>query len=119
MQILCIFYMCDEIIKQVGFRDHPKAKMSTSQVLTVFIVAARFFCGNQERARLFLQEHGYIKNMLGKSRFNRRLHAIPVHIFEVIIAALGEIHKTSNPDNEYAIEAFQWRFAKISAYGIH
>lgn len=106
MQILCIFYICDEIVKQVGFRDHPHAKMSTSQVLTVFIVAAKFFCGNQESARRFLQEHGYINNMLGKSRFNRRLHAIPLHIFEVIIAAIGEIHKLSNPENEYMIDSF-------------
>lgn len=61
---------------------------------------------NKDRARLFLQEHGYMTNMLSKSRYNRRLHAIPKTIFEIIIATLGKIHQLSNPDNEYAIDSF-------------
>jgi len=106
MQILCIFYICDEILKQVDFKNKCQAKMSTSQILTVFIVAPRFFSGNQNRACLFLQELGYIKYMLSKSRFNRRLHAIPETIFEIILATLGKIHQLSNPGHEYAIDSF-------------
>ncbi len=69
-------------------RDDPQAQMSTAEVMTVTLVAAAVFDGNQEKSRRFLQEHGYIKAMLSKSRFNRkamlsksrfnrRWHAIP------------------------------------------
>jgi hypothetical protein len=51
--------------------------MSTAEVMTVTLVAAAVFDGSQEKSRRFLKEHGYIKTMLSKSRFNRRWHAIP------------------------------------------
>ena len=51
--------------------------MTTAEVMTVALVAPALFCGNQERSRLFLKEHGYIRPMLSKGNFNRRLHEVP------------------------------------------
>ena len=41
-------------------------------------VAATFFAGNLDKTCLFLNEHGYVPEMLSKSRFNRRLDFVIV-----------------------------------------
>ncbi len=78
----------DDPQAQMSTAEVMQAQMSTAEVMTVTLVAAAVFDGNQEKSRRFLQEHGYIKAMLSKSRFNRkamlsksrfnrRWHAIP------------------------------------------
>jgi hypothetical protein len=58
--------------------DKPLFQMTTAEVMTVSLVASAIFNGNQEKSRRFLQKDCYITNMLSKSQFNRRWHAIPV-----------------------------------------
>ena len=79
--------------------------MTTSEVMTVALVAATFFHGNQERSRLFLKEHGYIPKMLSKSRFNRRLHAVPETLWLALFALLSQLHQQTNPDAEYIVDS--------------
>ncbi len=43
--------------------------------------------------------------MLGKSRFNRRLHAI-VDLFLIVFQVLGEIFKQLNANSVYVIDSF-------------
>ena len=63
--------------------------MTLAEVITVGLVSWRFFQGNLETARIFLHDHGYITNILSKSRLNRRLHDIPSFFWHLIVAHLS------------------------------
>ena len=105
--IVAIFYFCDEYLK---FLNRPKGwfneKMSDSEVMTVIIVASMFFYGNIERARVFLKEHGYIPNMLSKSRLNRRLHAIEDEIWYEFIGFVKANVITQSGVEDYIVDSF-------------
>jgi Transposase DDE domain len=106
MQIIATYVICDELVKQSGINDNPQSKMTTAQIMTSVIVAAELFGGNQKKACLFLQTYGHIPNMLGASRFNRRMHAIPNELWHMFFLALSEIHQENNPDREYSVDSF-------------
>ena len=106
MQVITVYCVCDDLVKFFGIKDDVQATMSTAEVLTTAIVAAMFFGGNQEQARIFLQEHNYIPNMLSKSQFNRRLHAIPMYIHETILNVLGNAFKQTNKSKNYVVDSF-------------
>ena len=55
--------------------------MKDSEVITSLIVAAQLFSGNIEKARTFLLEHGYIPDMLSKSRLIERIHKLSSDIW--------------------------------------
>ena len=104
-QISTIYCLCADFLGVYGHQDDPQAKMSTPEVMTVVLVASAFFCGNQERSRLFLQEHGYIPTMLSKSRLNRRLHTIPETLWQALFALLAETAKQTNPEPTYCVDS--------------
>jgi uncharacterized protein YebE (UPF0316 family) len=105
-QIIIIFCFVDDYLKAINFQDDRQAQMSSAEIITVTIAAARFFGGNHEKSKRFFHDHNYIKNMLSKSQFNRRLHAIDQTIWEQIFYLLGQIFKARNKTQEYAIDSF-------------
>ena len=105
-QIIIIFCFVDDYLKAINFQDDRQAQMSTAEIITAAITAAMFFGGNHEKCRKFLDDHGYVKNMLSKSQFNRRWHAIDMSIWEQINYFLGQIFKARNKTSEYAIDSF-------------
>lgn len=104
-QILSIYCLCDDFLRAWGKKEAPQAKMTTAQVMTVALVAVTLFNGNQERSRRFLKEHGYIKEMLSKSAFNRRLHEIPDAVWQALFKLLADVHKQLNENQEYAVDS--------------
>jgi transposase len=104
-QIITIYCLCADFLIVYGHKDDPQTQMSTAEVMTVVLVASAFFCGNQERSRLFLKEHGYIPRMLSKSRLNRRLHAISETLWQALFALLAEIAKQTNPEQTYCADS--------------
>lgn len=104
-QIITIYCVCDDFLVAYGYRDDPQTQMTTAEVMTVALVAATFFVGNQERSRLFLKEHGYIPKMLSKSRFNRRLHALPDTLWQALFALLAEIAKQTQEEQVYLVDS--------------
>ena len=74
--------------------------MSDAEVVTTAIMAALYFGGNWERARELLGKARYIPTMLGKSRFNRHLHAIGEQ-FLTLFQVLGVFFKSLNSDSIY------------------
>lgn len=105
-EIIAIYCWCELILNQLNIQDDQRAEMSNSEILTTAIVAVRFFFGNFESARKFLQEHKYIPKMLSKSRFNRRLHALGPELIGDVQKIIGEIFKSLNPTQEYAVDSF-------------
>lgn len=105
VQIITMYCFFDELLKALNYQDDPQARLSTAEVMTVALVAAEFFTGNQQLALLFLVNHGYIKPF-SKSRFNRRLHALPEAVWQFALHALAQVHLQTNPGKLYIIDTF-------------
>lgn len=104
-QIVAIYCMCDDVLKALDHGEDPQRQMSDAEVMTTAIVAALHFSGNWEQARELLSQDSYIPTMLGKSRFNRRLHAIG-ELFLTVFQVLGELFKQLNTAAVYVIDSF-------------
>jgi hypothetical protein len=74
--------------------------LSTAEVMTVPLVAAACFGANIDRTRLFLQEYGYMPNMISKSHLNRRLHAIDPELWQGLFSLLAEAFKKRHDGSE-------------------
>lgn len=72
--IITVFVIFDELQKAGNHLDHKLSKVPDAEVLTVAVVAAKYFQNHQERALLIMKELGYLSGELSVSRFNRRLH---------------------------------------------
>jgi len=103
--ITTIYCVCEELLKAMGLRDDPQARMTTAEVMTVALVASAFFGGNVEKSRLFLSEHGYMERMLSKSRLNRRLHAIDADLWRALFGVLAELFKELSDDGACVVDS--------------
>jgi hypothetical protein len=63
-----------------------------------------FFGGDIEASRSFLDEYGYIKKAISKSRFNRRLHAIDLSLWQTLFDLLAEVFKHNNATESYVVD---------------
>ena len=72
--ILAIYCLCDDLLKALRHQEDPQRQMRDAEVMTTAVVAALYFGGNFERARLLLASPRYMPSMLSKSQFNRRLY---------------------------------------------
>lgn len=103
--ILTIYCLCDDLLKALDYKDDPQAKLSNAEVMTVPLVAACFFGGKIESAREFLIEHHYLSYPLSQSRLNRRLHALPLDLWNTLFALLGEVFKQHNEKGDFVIDS--------------
>ena len=103
--IITIYCLCDDFLRAWGHRDDPQAQMSDAEVMTVALVAAAFFVGNQRLSAVFLREHGYMKRVPSPGRLNRRLHAIPEATWQALFALLGRVHRQANAGQECAADS--------------
>ena len=103
--VTTLYCICDDFLKAIAWRDDDQARMSTAQVMTVALAAAALFHGNQEASRRFLSEHGYIPNMLSKSRFNRRLHRIPEEVWRLLMRVMAQASKLCDPDQVCLVDS--------------
>ena len=104
-QIIAIYCICADVLRALRHHEDKQCAMNDAEVLTTAIVAALYFGGNFENARRLLSVPQYIPNMLGKSRFNRRLHRIEwllLGCFET----LAEVWKQLNAESVYIIDSF-------------
>jgi hypothetical protein len=62
LEIIAIYCWIELILNQLAIKDDQRA-----EVITTAIIAAKFFSGNFEKARIFLKEHGYIPKMLSNA----------------------------------------------------
>ena len=106
LQIVALYFFADEALKANHFHDDPQVHMTTAEVITVALTAARFFYGNQRRAADFLREHRYISSSLSESHFNRRLHRIPIEIWKLLFYTLAEYFKRNHSSSDYVVDSF-------------
>jgi transposase len=106
LEIITIYAVCDDVLQALNVTDDPQTTMTTAEVMTTALVAARFFGGCLEHSRALLKEAAYIPCMLSKSRFNRRLHAIAEGLWQAVLAALAAVHQGHNPEQAYIVDSF-------------
>lgn len=107
VEITTIYVICDDYLKAVDYRDDIRTGMTTAEVMTTALVAPRFFKNCLEHARVFLREEGYVpkSRMLSESRLNRRLHAIPEHIWLGLFHLLANVFKQLNASADYVVDS--------------
>jgi len=74
--IITTFVIIDTVMEQLEHRSHVLAQVPDAEIVTVAVVAAKFFQNHHERALCVLRESHYLSGPLSISRFNRRLHAL-------------------------------------------
>ena len=90
--IVTVYCMIDEFLKAHGHNDDVRATVSAAEILTVAVVAAKYFQNHHERALCIMIQLGDVPS-LSVSRFNRRLHALHDWMFG-IVTMLGEVFAT-------------------------
>lgn len=88
--IITSYVIIDDTMRSLNHHSHALAKVSDAEVLTVAVVAAKYFHNNHERALWMLSHLGYLSKPLSTSRFNRRLHAVADWL-RLILETLGEL----------------------------
>lgn len=81
--IVPVYVMIDDVLRLMNYQDDVRTTVSAAEVLTVAVVAARFFQNHHERALCVLQRLGDIPR-LSVSRFNRRLHALQEVLWQLM-----------------------------------
>lgn len=102
---IAIYSIIDDILKATKHYDDKRRTMTDAEVITTAIVSSLFFSGNMEKARAFMKSTGIVKDMLSKSRFCRRIHALSDMIND-IFHQLGMVLKEINVSTEYIIDSF-------------
>lgn len=101
LYIVTVYVVLDDSLKAMGHHDDCRAQISTAEILTVAVIAARYFNNHHERALCILQLLGAIPR-LSVSRFNRRLHQAS-HLLEETLSWLSQQHP---PQPLYIIDTF-------------
>lgn len=102
--IVLVYCLCDDLLKAAHHRDDPQCRISDAEVMTIALVAAMFFGGNQALSNEMLYEQGYIKVHLSRSRFCRRLQRVRTY-YEPLFAQLGAYFKQQNREQVYVIDS--------------
>ncbi len=90
--IVTSYVVIDDVLKGIGHVDDSRATISSAEIVTVAVVAAKYFQNHHERALCLLQQTGYLPK-LSVSRFNRRLHALQ-EVLLLIVHVLSELLAT-------------------------
>jgi len=104
-KFIAIYVFIDDLLKEIGHKEPATRNASDSEIITVALIAAKYFHGNIDHAISFAKSTKLCPGMLGKSRFNRRIHSI----FELIIdlfSNIAEVIKRLNISSEYSIDSF-------------
>ncbi len=88
--IVTVFVITDDLMHYLEHYSHVLAQVPDPEIVTVAVVAAKYFQNNHERALYVLQQLGFLSGTISVSRFNRRLHALADWLM-FIPTTLGEI----------------------------
>jgi len=82
-KIISIFCSIDDMLKGIDHKEDIMRQVSDSEMILIALVSSTSFYGNHSLAIQFMKQYGFVTNMLDKSRFNRRLHAIGRLLYEL------------------------------------
>ena len=103
-QVTATYCLTDDFLHHIGHREPAGRTVSVAEVLTVALVAARFFGGNFEAAWRFLTDHGYMPRRLSRGRFGRRLErALP--LAERLFRWLGQLWTRTGDEGVFVVDS--------------
>lgn len=108
LYIVTVYVVLDDSLKALGYRDDSRSQVSTAEILTVAVLAARYFNNHHERALCILQMVGAIPR-LSISRFNRRLHQAS----GVLHAALQQLSQQRAAQTLYLVDTLPLPFCHL------
>jgi hypothetical protein len=108
-RIIAIYCICDDFFKNRNWTEWHNIKMTDAEIMTVFIVACLEFYGNVEKARQFMYEHHYMRRMVEKSRFFRRIHRFNSSLLEQLIQFALLRGQAIGLTNEFLVDSFPVR----------
>ena len=73
--IITAYVIIDDLLKLMNHQDDSRAQTSGAEIMTIAVVAAKYFQNHHERTVCILRQLGYITSV-SVSRFNRRLHQL-------------------------------------------
>jgi len=88
--IVTIYVMIDDTMKTLGQQSHCLAGLSDAEVLTIAVLAARYYGNHHARAVGQLAGSAYFPRTISPSRFNRRLHALADWL-DLFLDLLGDV----------------------------
>jgi len=88
--IITAFVVIDTLMERLEHHNDVRAQVPDAEVVTIAVVAAKYFANHHERAVQVMQGCGYLSGSISVSRFNRRLHALADWL-AFIPASLGEL----------------------------
>ena len=113
-KIIITYVVCDDVVKNLKLKEYSQTKMNIAEVMTTAIISAFQYSGNLEKARKELKTNGYIKDMLSKSRLNRRLHSIPNCLWNTVLKTLSNEFIKRNINNEFIVDSFPMYTCKLA-----
>jgi hypothetical protein len=111
--IITTFVIIDDLMQILEQASDCRAKVKDSEILTIAVVAAKYFDNHHARAVLLLSAQGYLSGKISPSRFNRRLH----HLAEWFELALQSLVEVQQRPEVYIIDSLPvpvWRRARAS-----
>jgi hypothetical protein len=102
---IAIYVFIDDILKNIGHKEPSNRNTSDAEIITVALMAAKYFHGNIDHAINFSKSTKMNPRMLSKSRFKRRIHSILELIID-LFSNTAEIIKKLNISSEYIIDSF-------------
>jgi len=104
-KIITIYCLCDDWLKALSHHEDPQCRVIDAEIMTCALVSMRYFQGNFERGRDVLRWSRYMPDLLSRSRFNRRLHALKERFAQLFIF-LGQLWKHLNEEATYVLDSF-------------
>ena len=74
--IIAAFVVIDTLMERLDHRSDGRAHVPDAEIVTIAVVAAKYFANHHERAVQVMQGCGYLSGRISVSRFNRRVHAL-------------------------------------------
>ena len=88
--IVTTYVVIDAMLRAHGLVDDCRTSETAAEILTVGVVAAKYFQNHPERALCVMTRLGYVRQ-LSVSRFNRRLHALRDWLYS-ILSRIAELY---------------------------
>lgn len=102
---LAIYCFIDDYLKVSNHFEDVRAQITDAEIITIALVAMRYFGGNFEKSRLILHELGLIKRLISRSRFSRRVNRL-ADLIHLLFHKLGSVLKDLHWESRYILDSF-------------
>lgn len=104
-KIIGIYCLVDDLLKGIGHLEDSRRKVSDSEIITTAIVSALYFGGHLDNARHMMRMTNMVPDMVDKSRFCRRLHALDSLLWRLFFQ-VGQHIKAIAGASDYVVDSF-------------